>query len=106
MHHSINGSFAVRQGDWKLELCADSGGWTAPAPGSAEAKLLPDTQLYNLSSEIAETNNLQAKHPAVVARLTKLLEQYIANGRSTPGSKQANDAAIKIRKVSDKAARE
>ena len=106
VHHSINGSFAVRQGDWKLELCADSGGWTAPAPGSAEAKLLPDTQLYNLSSEIAETNNLQAKHPAVVARLTKLLEQYIANGRSTPGSKQANDAAIKIRKVSDKAARE
>ncbi len=28
VHHSINGSFAVRQANWKLELCRDSGGWT------------------------------------------------------------------------------
>ena len=34
VHHSINGSFAIRQGNWKLELCADSGGWSAPKPGT------------------------------------------------------------------------
>ena len=38
VHHSINGSFAIRQGKWKLELCADSGGWSDPKPGSKEAK--------------------------------------------------------------------
>ena len=27
VHHSINGSFAIRQGDWKLIFCAGSGGW-------------------------------------------------------------------------------
>jgi len=106
VHHSINGSFAIRQGPWKLELCADSGGWSDPKPGSAEAKRLPDTQLYDLSAEIGETDNLQAKNPEVVARLTTLLEQYIANGRSTPGKKQANDVAIKIRKKGDKTAAE
>lgn len=98
VHHSINGSFAIRQGKWKLELCADSGGWSDPKPASNEAKELPDTQLYDLGEEIAETKNLQAQHPEEVIRLTKLLEQIIANGRSTPGGKQANDAKIQIRK--------
>ncbi len=106
VHHSINGSFAVRQGDWKLSLCADSGGWSEPTPGSPEAKLLPDTQLYNVRTDLAEAKNVQAENPEVVARLTKLLEQYIANGRSTPGAKQTNDAAITIRKKTDKTAKE
>jgi arylsulfatase A len=106
VHHSINGSFALRQGDWKLELCADSGGWSDPAPGSAAAKGLPDTQLYNLRADLAEGKNVQAENPEVVARLTKLLEQYIANGRSTPGAKQANDVTIQIRKKAGKAVKE
>ena len=98
MHHSINGSFAIRAGNWKLELCSDSGGWSNPKPGSAEAKRLPDTQLYDLGSDIAESKNLQAEHPEIVARLTKELEQIIAKGRSTPGAEQVNDVPIQIRK--------
>ena len=38
VHHSINGSFAIRQGQWKLILCADSGGWSEPKPNSKDAK--------------------------------------------------------------------
>ena len=98
VHHSINGSFAIRQGNWKLELCSDSGGWSNPKPGSAEAKRLPDTQLYDLGADIAESKNLQAEHPEIVARLTKELEHIIANGRSTPGAEQVNDVPIQIRK--------
>ena len=86
VHHSINGSFAIRQGNWKLELCADSGGWSAPRPGSPAAKALPPAQLYDLSQDIGETNNLHASHPEVVARLTRLLDKYRAEGRSTPGA--------------------
>jgi arylsulfatase A-like enzyme len=106
VHHSINGSFAIRQGDWKLELCADSGGWSAPTPGSTQAKGLPETQLYNLRSDLAEMKNLHAERPDEVARLTKLLEQFIADGRSTPGAKQTNDVAIQLRKRKAKAAKE
>ena len=105
VHHSINGSFAIRQGDWKLELCADSGGWSAPTPGSVEAKGLPETQLYDLRSDLAEAKNLHAERPEEVARLTNLLEQFIANGRSTPGAKQTNDVAIQIRKTKARAAK-
>jgi arylsulfatase A len=105
VHHSINGSFAIRQGKWKLELCADSGGWSDPTPNSSDAKGLPDTQLYDLSTDLAESKNLQAEHPEEVARLTKLLEEIVTNGRSTPGPQQANDAEIRIRKKVEAAAK-
>lgn len=98
MHHSINGSFAIRQGRWKLELCADSGGQSDPTPGSKEAKSMPDTQLYDLEADLAESKNVYAEHPEVVARMTAALEKIIASGRSTSGTKQSNDAAIELRK--------
>lgn len=82
VHHSINGSFSIRQGKWKLELCPDSGGWSDPKPG--KAKDLPPIQLYNLAEDIGETNNLQDKYPDVVKKLTALLEKYKTEGRSTP----------------------
>ena len=75
VHHSINGSFAIRQGNWKLVLCPDSGGWSAPRPGSPDAKALPPVQLYDLSQDIGETHNVQALHPEIVTRLTNLLKR-------------------------------
>jgi arylsulfatase A-like enzyme len=99
VHHSINGSFAIRQGKWKLLLCPDSGGWSAPRPGSAEARTLPPLQLYDMAADAGERVNLQDQHPEVVARLTRLLEKYVAEGRSTPGPPQANTGAVEIRRV-------
>ena len=96
VHHSINGSFSIRQGRWKLELCSGSGGWSAPKPGSKEAKTLPPVQLYDLSADIGEKENVQGLHPDVVARLTRLLEKYVSDGRSTPGEAQKNDAPIDL----------
>jgi arylsulfatase A len=97
VHHSINGSFAIRQGPWKLELCPDSGGWSAPIPGSAEARKLPAGQLYDLGRDISERTNVWQQHPEIVARLTHLLERYIGNGRSTPGEPQPNDVTVEAR---------
>ncbi len=96
VHHSINGSFAIRQGNWKLELCPGSGGWSDPRPASSQEEGLPPVQLYNLGVEIGEQTNLQAEHPEIVARLTRLLEKYVADGRSTPGRPQQNEVAIKL----------
>jgi hypothetical protein len=53
-------------------------------------------QLYDLSRDISETNNVRAAHPEVAAQLTKLLEKYIAEGRSTPGAPQSNDVAVAL----------
>ncbi|MGA2255840.1 MAG: sulfatase-like hydrolase/transferase, partial [Thermoguttaceae bacterium] len=98
VHHSINGSFAIRQGRWKLELCADSGGWSEPKPGSKEAQRLPPIQLYDMTKDVGERVNEYKAHPELVERLTKLLEEYIADGRSTPGTPQKNDTEIVMRK--------
>lgn len=89
VHHSITGAFSIRQGNWKLDLCPGSGGWSEPRPGR-EPKDAPRIQLYDLSDDIGEKNNVQARHPEIVARLTKLLENYVADGRSTPGAPQKN----------------
>jgi len=94
VYHSINGSFGIQQGNWKLELCAGSGGWGHP--NQKESKGLPPVQLYDMSKDIGERTNEEASHPEIVARLTKLLEQYVADGRSTPGPKQTNDAPINL----------
>ena len=98
IHHSINGSFALREGDWKIELCAGSGGWSDPRPGSPGEQGLPDTQLYNLKSDIAEKNNVQDKNPAIVAKMTAELEKIVTDGRSTPGAAQKNAVPVVIRK--------
>ena len=63
-------------------------------------------QLYDLSADIGEMKNLQGEHRDVAERLTKLLEQTIANGRSTPGPKQANDVPIVVSKANTAAAKE
>lgn len=94
--HSINGSFAIQQGNWKLELCSGSGGWGLPKPGSPEARALPPVQLYDLTKDIGERTNECASQPRIVERLTKLLEKYMADGRSTPGPKETNDALINL----------
>ncbi len=64
---------------------------------------MPEVQLCDVSADIGETKNVKAEHPEVVNRLTKLLESYVTNGRSTPGAKQTNDADVKINKPDNKA---
>ena len=98
VHHSIQGMFSIRQGAWKLEFCPGSGGWGKPGDEEAAAQGLPAVQLYDLGTDIAETKNVQAENSAVVARLTALLGRYVAEGRSTPGSKQPNDVAVEFTK--------
>lgn len=93
VHHSIAGQFTIRKGKWKLLLSPSSGGWSFPRPGQDEDVIatLPPVQLYDMEVDPREQHNLQAEHPEVVEELRDLLEQYIRNGRSTPGEPQKND---------------
>lgn len=89
VHHSIHGSFSIRQGNWKLCLAPGSAGWSEPRPGK-EPRDAPRIQLFDLSKDIGEKTNVEAQHPEIVAKLTKMLEKQVAEGRSTPGEPQKN----------------
>ena len=93
VHHSINGSFAIRKGDWKLIMCPGSGGWSFPRPDKDEEllKTMPPVQLYNLKNDPVEKINLQSEFPDKVDELKALLTKYIVEGRSTAGEVQSND---------------
>ena len=80
IHHSVNGTFAIRQGPWKLILAPDSGGWSDPRPNSAASKTLPAVQLYNMDEEGAEAINRAQENPELVTKLTSLLLREITNG--------------------------
>lgn len=94
VHHSNDGRFAIRKEEWKLILWPGSGGWTFPVT-EKDMEGLPEFQLYNLKEDPSEKNNLVLKHPKKVRELKSLLEKYIVEGRSTPGSKQKNDGPDK-----------
>jgi arylsulfatase A-like enzyme len=91
IHHSINGSFAIRQGDWKLIFCPGSGGWSSPRPSDAFKKKLPLIQLYNLSTDPGEQKNVYKANIAKVKELYALLAKQIELGRSTAGLPQKNE---------------
>lgn len=91
IHHSIEGEFAIRQGDWKLIMCPGSGGWSYPRKNDDIIQTLPKVQLYNLKEDIAESNNLEADYPEKVEELKALLTKQILDGRSTAGKIQQND---------------
>ncbi|MCH5597508.1 hypothetical protein MKP09_06120 [Niabella ginsengisoli] len=88
--HSIDGSFSIRKGNWKLEFCPGSGGWSPPKSNEKNPNL-PVIQLYDLANDIEEKNNVEAQHPDIVKELTTLMTKYIKEGRSTPGKPQQND---------------
>ena len=90
VHHSVNGSFSIRQGKWKLELCPGSGGWSFPRPKRDDMSEMPRMQLYDLDADISEMVNVIEQFPAVVTKLSTLLNEYITNVRITPGILQKN----------------
>lgn len=92
--HSIDGSFAIRQGPWKLCLCRGSGGWSEPKEPAAAKQGLPPLQLFHLGEDPAETTNVAAQHPERVAELLLLLDGFVQAGRSTPGEPLANDREV------------
>lgn len=96
VHHSIDGFFALREPEWKLALCAGSGGWEQPKEAVARKQGLPDRQLYNLVADPGEQHNRCGAHPEIAERLTRQLETIVQEGRSTPGPRQQNDVPVRL----------
>ncbi|MFB9052731.1 arylsulfatase [Formosa undariae] len=93
IYHSIDGSFAIKHGDWKLCTTQGSGGWSYPKPSEIKNKKLnlPEMQLFNIKEDLAETENLIASNPKKAAELKAALKKIILQGRSTVGANQTNE---------------
>ena len=87
VQQSSQGLFAIRKGPWKLIAGPGSGGL------SPNRDRVP-AQLYNLAGDLGETRNLYVQEPGVATQLLRLLDQTVADGRSTPGPKQVNDVPV------------
>lgn len=74
VHSSSIGYFAIRKGDWKLIEGLGSGGFTEPRELKPKVGEAPG-QLYNLATDIAETNNVYEQNPDKVRELTQLLTE-------------------------------
>lgn len=119
------GQFAIRDGKWKLCLCPGSGmpakalhgvgneptpevAWKAAlenfegTPTESDLLKAPFVQLFDLSVDLHEDNNLAATHPDQVQKMVALLKSQIESGRSTTGPSLPNDKKVLIVNPADK----
>jgi len=83
VHHSIDGTFAIRKGPWKLIMGLGSHGFSEPRRLEPEPDG-PKGQLYNLEEDPTESRNLWADRPQIVEELTASLEDYQRRGHTRP----------------------
>lgn len=72
-HSGLQGSLALRRGDWKY--IEPSGGAAVLAETGAETGNLHTTQLYNLTEDAGERTNLATIHPEIVREMSALLDR-------------------------------
>ncbi len=89
---SMSGVPSLRSGPWKLIAAATGAGAFNKQAGAEPAT---PVLLFNVGDDLGETKNLAAEQPARVAEMQALLERLIADGRSTPGTPQKNDVAVR-----------
>ena len=80
VHHSSNGVFALRDGKWKAVFSSGSGGREKPVGKPFDKP----SRLFDMEADIRETTDVADRHPDVVQRLTKTLEDIRQSGRSRP----------------------
>ena len=73
--HGARGRFAITSGQWKLVM----------------AHSRSQEELYDLSADPGEENNVISQHTQVVKKLRRQITNIVCNGRTTPGTPQAND---------------
>lgn len=79
IHQSHTGDLALRQANWKLVFHRNG-----------------QRELFDIASDLSETQDVSRQHSDVVMALTKQMQSYIDLGRSTPGDPQTNDFQLSL----------
>jgi arylsulfatase A-like enzyme len=85
VHNSIQGNFAIRQGEWVFIDSPSGDANKEPDWLKEERGYVPHNhpgELFNVAEDRIEKNNLYAAHPDRVKSLKAILEKYKQEGRS------------------------
>jgi len=77
INHAANGRFSITEEHWKLVL--------------PHQKKTVRAELYDLSSDPGEKNDIMSDHPEIAARLQQKITEIVRNGRTSSGPPVAND---------------
>ena len=77
-----NGTYGLRAGNWKLHRYDKQKARNVVVEQQLANTKVPKFQLFNLSNDPAEKNNVIQDHPEVAKRMKDRLEMIIKNGRS------------------------
>ena len=78
------GNYGYRAGNWKLVRHDSKQAYNRRVEERLRNVPVPPFQLFDLSKDIGETNDLAAAHPDVLERMKGELAGIIASGRSRP----------------------
>ncbi len=74
IHHSSGAMYGIRNGEWKYIDGLGSGGFTHPSRAEPQPGG-PQGQLYHISADSLESENLYMDHPEMVSTLKESLER-------------------------------
>ncbi len=86
--HSVGGEFAYMEGPWKVVFRNEI---TNRNQSRGKPRIV---ELYNLQSDIDESDNRYEAEPEIAERLSQNLRKVIARGTSREGPDQSNDAEV------------
>jgi arylsulfatase A len=86
--HSVGGEFSYTEDSWKVVYKNQGPNFNQ----SREKPRIPE--LYHLSEDIDESENLIEAHPEMADRLSQKLRAVIARGTSRSGPDQSNDSEV------------
>ena len=86
--HSVGGEFAYMEGPWKVVFRNET---TNRNQSRGKPRIV---ELYNLQSDIDESDNRYETEPEIAERLSQNLRKVIARGTSREGPDQSNDAEV------------
>ena len=86
--HSVGGEFAYMEGPWKVVFRNET---TNRNQSRGKPRIV---ELYNLQSDIDESDNRYETEPEIAERLSQNLRKVIARGTSGEGPDQSNDAEV------------
>lgn len=84
IHHSIQGMFAIKSGKWKFVDGQGSGGWSKDESATPDLK----SQLYDLSKDPTESQNVVEQFPDIAKILKAELDKQNVSGFTRPGARQ------------------